>query len=281
MASDRRLTTTQRGRVIDQSDRATKSTLLWGQMLMGYTGVAILDRIPMEFWAAERLAGVRPNEAPEVLANAMNDYYSKHRELQGVPHHFMMAGFAYNPARSPASWPMGVEVGNCTWVATGDRVTVSPDVTEFTARRKHVGNQGVIVGAVGAPYSLSGLRRLRREVKFAARSKPNDPALVFEKMVEFTRTTAASSGGTVGDAVTVSSLPRSVIPRRIEGWSIPLSPEGMAGAKLEPHTRTYYPGDSAETTQWMPAIVYPDLQLAGMAFAVGSTAPNPPDFPSG
>lgn len=279
LASDRRLTVSDgRGRIIDQSDRATKSTMLWGQMLMGYTGLAILDGRPMEMWAADALIDVAPNDAPAVLADKMNHYYATHREVQGVPHHFRIAGFGFNPDRKVSTWPLGVEIGNSRQELNGDRVALST-VGDFEVTYNGVGNRRVIVGAVGSPFSKRRLNELRQSVKFGVRADHTNPARVFDAIVKFTRETAQTSRGTVGEVVTVSSIPRTAVPVREMGWTIPLSPEGVTAARTGPFTCTYYPGGAAEQHQWMPAIIHKGMAMAGGVMAQGESAPTPPDFP--
>lgn len=122
LASDRRQTTFVGGVPTTFEDVALKTFLLRGQLLMGYTGVAVLDGKPMEHWVADLLRGVRPNDVPATLRNAMQDYFARHPEVAGMPHHFRLAGFAYKPDRNPQTWPIGYEVGNCAWETRGDRV---------------------------------------------------------------------------------------------------------------------------------------------------------------
>ncbi|CAN7390528.1 hypothetical protein LJR045_002396 [Microbacterium sp. LjRoot45] len=243
MASDRRLTTSAGRRIIDQSDRATKTTLLWGQMLMGYTGVAILDGKPMEMWAAEVISGVDPAAAPQALADAMNEHYASNRHLRGAPHQFQLAGFAHSPNRTPSSWPVGVRVGNCEWGVQGEMIQFIQPVGDFQVRYSSMGNHKLIVGAIGAPYPKVAMAHLRRTVKFAVRANPSDPGRIFEALVNFTRLVASSSRGTVGEVVTVSSLPRSIVPSQELGWTVPLGDQPPS--KTAQFSHTFYPNDQS------------------------------------
>lgn len=278
MASDRRLTSSAGGRIIDMSDRATKTTLLWGQMLMGYTGVAILDGKPMEMWAAEVISDVEPADAPQALADAMNTHYAKNRHLRGTPHLFQLAGFAHNPNRTPSSWPIGIRVGNCGWGAQGKSIQFLPPVGDFQVRYNAMGNHKLIVGAIGARYPVAAIANLRRTVKFAVRANPSDPGRIFPALVNFTRLVASSSGGTVGEVVTVSSLPRAIVPSQELGWTVPVGDQ--LPSKTEQFSHTFYPDDSADRVEWLPAIVTRDLALSGMTVAPGSSPIVPPDFPA-
>lgn len=278
LASDRRLTVTSGRRTLNQEDRATKGFVLWGQMLMGFTGIAILDGEPMESWATAKLADALPNEGPEVLASAMDAYYAAHPEVRPHAHHFQALGFAYNPTASPQAWAMGFGVGNAQWTASRDRVSASGVQPRFRVVRNLVGNQGPIVGAVGSPYSLGALQRLRKTVSIAVRANPLDPSYIFEPMVDFTRETASRSGGTVGEVVTVCSIPRTGIPFPPVSVSVPLQTADYSAARMGPFSHTYYPPDVQERTEFLPATAHYGIATAGATIALGTEPVTPPGF---
>lgn len=279
MASDRRITV-KRGRVtLDQRDRATKTFVLWGQMLMGYTGVAILDGKPMEMWAADRLMGVRPNDAPHVLAEEMSRFYARHRGLEAVPHSFQAVGFAVDASRPRINQPLAFTVTNCDWSVVNGRLVPQAVRADFSVRFARPGNQGIVVGAIGASSPITRLRALRAALKQSARGNPTEPARAYQPLVGFTREVASTSDGTVGDVVTVTSLPRFGVPYQDLGVTVPLSDEVQA-TPSDITTRTFYPPDAVERrVQWMPAIVHQHAVVAGSSFAEGPDPVDPPDFP--
>jgi hypothetical protein len=57
LASDRRLTWLKNGVPVSFEDTATKSFVLNGQLLMGYTGLAEIDGKSTELWVLDLLAG--------------------------------------------------------------------------------------------------------------------------------------------------------------------------------------------------------------------------------
>ncbi|MGC5224732.1 hypothetical protein ACPW96_19375 [Micromonospora sp. DT81.3] len=258
VASDRRMTTLQRGKPTKFEDVAMKTFLLNGQVLMGYTGVAVLDGMPMERWVADALWGVMPDAIPETLRYRMNDYYRRHPEVRGLPHHFRLAGFGSDTARRPATFPIGFEVSNARWVAKGDRVE-SVHVGEFKTVQNIFGNRRQAVGAVGAPYSLRALRSLENTVRFALRRDPQDPSGLFDPIVQFIRAVADRSGGTVGHTVMVASIPRSATPILIPGWTFPLG-ENHSPAKEQAYA-VMYPEDVGAPVAYAPAIINPDVQM--------------------
>lgn len=261
LASDRRVTTTVRGRPIKFEDSAMKSFLLNGQLMMGFTGIATLDGLSMERWVAETLQGVAPNDMPAALRDGMSAHYARHPELAGIPHHFRLAGFAFNPQRNPSTFPIGYEVGNAQWLAKGDRVAYA-NVGEFRVVQNIFGNRKQAVGAVGAPYSLKALRSLEGTVRQLRRAYPVDPYPLYAPMVAFIRNVAARSGGTVGNTVLVASIPRSAVPAADMGWSVPLVESALVFSRDQP-TAVVFPEDATDPVMNLPALIYPGIQLVG------------------
>lgn len=263
LASDRRMVTMIRGVPLRQEDTALKTFFLRGQLLMGYTGLAMLDDVSMEQWVAERLGGVTPNEVPGVLRDEMQAYYRRHPEVAGIPHHFRLAGFAYNPEKQPDRWPIGYEIGNCDWRAMGDVVKATNVTDEFHSRQNVFGNRVQAVGAVGSPYSLRSLQALEGKVRQARRANPMDPSLVFDAIVKFMRGVARRSKGMVGETILITSVPREAVPVHTLGWTVPASPEGLIAARTEPFAMMV-PAGSHDRISYLPAIIHPEIQITGM-----------------
>lgn len=274
LASDRRVTTTLAGKPVKFEDSAMKSFLLNGQLMMGFTGIAELDGKTMEQWVASTLAGVAPNDMPGALRDGMADYYSRHPEVAGVPHHFRLAGFAFNPTRSPSTFPIGYEVGNANWVANGDRVAYA-NVGEFRVVQNAFGNRKQAVGAVGAPYSLKALRFLEGLVRYHRRANPVDPSLLYEPIVRFIREVADRSGGTVGKTIMVASIPRSAVPVHEPGWALPVGDALPTFAREHP-TALVYAENSDAATIYLPALIYPGVQMTGFKLQIHEAAPVAP-----
>ncbi|WP_143757225.1 hypothetical protein [Clavibacter michiganensis] len=271
LASDRRLTWLRGGKPYSFEDTATKSFVLNGQLLMGYTGVAQIEGMSTEQWVLETLNGVLPNHMPQRLADAMNEYYRKTPAVRNMPHHFRMLGFVYNPNRSPAKWPIGYEVGNAGWALRGDRVGVAPVHGPFSVRVNIFGNRRHAVGAVGGAYSYKRLRELEREVKTSIRANPDDPTRLFDRFVEFTRDAAGDSGGTIGETVLLTHLPIDATPMREIAFAIPV--RGVRPtARPDVLTAVTYPEGGTESVMRVPAFIYPDM--AAMDFTL---SPQPPD----
>jgi hypothetical protein len=271
LASDRRVVTFQGKTQISKEDKGLKTFILRGQMLMGYTGIAELDGASMEEWVAGRLNGVRPNAIPEALAQGMQEYFDRHPEVAKAPHHFRLAGFAYNPGRTPSKWPLGYEVGNCHWQAVGDQVRATGVLPRFGWRETRFGNRRQAVGAVGYPYSLRALRDLEAKVRLARRANPYDPSLVFGDVIAFMRAVAARSDGYVGDTILLTSMPKTATPMENIRWAVPLGPEGMSAARSEPFAMML-PAGSTDGQTYLPAMIYPGIQVIRATF--GPTDPD-------
>lgn len=262
LASDRRVTTTLGGKPVKFEDSAMKSFLLNGQLMMGFTGIAERDGMSMEQWVAETLTGVTPNDMPVALRDGMSDYYARHPEVAGVPHHFRLAGFAFNPGRTPNTFPLGYEVGNADWIATGDRVAYA-NVGEFKVVQNVFGNRKHAVGAVGAPYSLKALRSLQGLVRYSLRADPLDPFPLYQPIVHFIRDVAARSRGTVGNTILVASIPRSAVPLKEPGWTLPVGDNEPTFVR-DHSSALLYPEDSTAAIIHFPALIYPDMQMIGL-----------------
>lgn len=269
LASDRRMTTFVGDVPKKFEDVALKTFLLNGQMLMGYTGVAVLDGKPMESWAADVLRGVLPNETPGALRDAMQEYFGRHPEVAGMPHHFRLAGFFYNPERNPTTWPVMYEIGNCTWEVVGKRMRASSPTSQFGFRGYELGNRKHAVSAVGYPYSVQSIRALEGKVRTALRANPLNASLVFGPVVDFMRRTAVNSGGMVGETILLTCLPRSAVPMEVASWSFsPTDAELASVASAQPIAMMMVEG-TADPTIYLPAAIFPDRQVTGIKLSLG------------
>lgn len=272
LASDRRVTTMVNGKPIRFEDKALKTVLLRGQMLLGYTGLAEIDGMTMEEWLAETLAGVVPNDIPDVLRSAMVDYYRRTPAVRVVPHHFRLAGFAFDPTRSPATWPIGYEIGNTGWFAKNDRVLARAPAKEFATVMNAFGNRRQVVGAVGSPYSLKALRSLEGAVRTAVRANPLNPGLVYRPIIDFMRGVASRSKGTVGDTILVTSIPRAAVPISGYDWAIPIAQDGLTEASKFPSAFMVTNG-SLDPHVYLPASIHPHFQVTRATSALLIKAP--------
>lgn len=67
LVSDRRITTTGGGKPKRQEDSDIKTFNLYGQFIMGFTGLARIDGLRMEAWVSKVLTGVPAHEYFTVL----------------------------------------------------------------------------------------------------------------------------------------------------------------------------------------------------------------------
>lgn len=274
LASDRRITRFRsNGSIYSQEDEAMKTFVINGQLLLGYTGVAEFDGVPMDRWLSETLSGVHPNDIPRVLASTMESFYGSHPPLAGIPHHFRAAGFAVDNTTGVATVPSGFEIGNADWREKNGKVRAE-NIGSFGSRVNFFGNRRQAVGAVGYPYSLQSLQALEGKVRFAIRANPLDPSLVFEHLVRFTRQVARNSGGMVGETVIITALPRVAVPMKGISVSVPLVQEGVKPATVSELSSLTFPDGAGDPTAFLPGFIYPNFQAVDFKIEVA-----PPDQP--
>lgn len=262
VAADRRVTTYRGSTIVSAEDTAMKTFILSGQLLMAYTGLAMFGSKPTEEWVADKLQNVHPNDIPGTLARSLDEYYARHREVQGYPHHFRGLGFAYQPARVPARFPIGFEVSNSSWIAAGSKVVAGTVRENFSARWNALGNHKAVVGAVGAPYSLRSLKELEKRVKQLARSNPRNPSLVFADMAKFCAGVAAENPIGVGKHLLISSLPKVAVPASME-IGIALTEEGIAPTSISGPMALMVDPDGTNPITYLPVMIWPDIQMMG------------------
>jgi hypothetical protein len=104
LTSDRRLTW-RTGRIIQrQEDTDTKTIIICGHFLMGFTGIARFSNLRMERWASNVLAKVEPD--PDAITNRTFDALrdgatAEFRRLspdeRQTSHTFLIIGYSNNP----------------------------------------------------------------------------------------------------------------------------------------------------------------------------------------
>ena len=107
LVSDRRVTWSD-GRQVDTD---TKTFNLYGQFLMGFTGLARIDGFRMERWVADALRSVPTDEYFNVLAQKMGTAFDRRRSSDRKPQALLATGYA---SLQPGGrvYPMNVIISN-------------------------------------------------------------------------------------------------------------------------------------------------------------------------
>jgi hypothetical protein len=111
LMSDRRITWIQNKKIIRQEDTDTKTFNLFGQFLMGFTGVARIDGWRIERWAMEIFRDVPTSEYFDVLAREITAVFQRNGSSGKVPHAFHAVGYTtFQPGGRV--YPLAVTVSN-------------------------------------------------------------------------------------------------------------------------------------------------------------------------
>lgn len=263
-ASDRRVTTMRNGVVTTSEDKAMKTFVLGGSLLMGFTGLAEVSGMPMERWVGQTIAGRSGTDQLQTLRDQIDRHFRSRRELRNVPHLFHVSGFVRTPGKQGLHLrPMGYEIANSSWGQRNGKAGVWRVRQSFTLNRKVLGNQKLICGAIGTSYKVADIHNLTKTLKRIQRLHPDDPVRTFEPIVRFVRTVAASSGGTVGETVITSSIPLAAIPQNLGQWVVPGSADIGSIGKTHP-VSLMYPDASTQGVIFLPAVFTGGIQFAGL-----------------
>lgn len=206
LSSDRRITRTRDGQIIEQHDSDTKVFVLDRQYVVGYSGVARFGGERMEDWLAGKLASVSPVDRLNVLQaemeNAVHEFDTYHEVIS-----FVGVGFRSNSFGPPI--PHAWILSNALDVTTGE---VAAQYLRAGVRRFDAS-----LAAEGALVLHIGETPLRNDLRlFTARAKGHafrtdggvlDPFDLVEPLAELTIKTSGVHP-TVGDVVQVTNLAR-------------------------------------------------------------------------
>jgi len=266
LVSDRRVTWSTRGRVTRQEDTDTKTFMLFGQFIMGFTGVARIDQWRIERWAMDIFRGVPTDQYFNVLAQEINGAFDRLGLSGKEPHAFLAAGYA-NLQPDGRVQPLSVTVSNCL----DDRGRVSPSAVrdKFRIHVEPLGNRRQLIKSVGWPMNDTTRRALAHRVRVVVKGDPSNPALSAGPLVMALRDTARRSKGYVGNAALFASLPRAAVPAY-----------GVAMGQIdyrENAASIFIPEDGRRLDEgaiYFPAIFNPGMSIAGAKMYPGIRPPD-------
>lgn len=261
LMSDRRITWIQDKKIKRQEDSDTKTFNLFGQFLMGFTGVARIDGWRIERWAMEIFRGVPTSEYFDVLSREITAVFRRNDASGKVPHAFHAVGYAgFKPGGRV--YPLSVTVSN----SLDKQGMFSPEALgdSFRTFIEPLGNRRQMVRSVGWPMRQTTQRALSHRLRVVAKGDATNPALSVGPLLMALRDTARVSKEHVGKAALFASLPRSAVP----------SP-GMAMGQIDYRRQAaslFIPETAhgaGEGILYMPAIINPNLMIAGIKMYSG------------
>jgi hypothetical protein len=265
LVSDRRLTWSD-GR---QGDTDTKTFNLFGQFLMGFTGLARLDRLRMERWVADMLIGVPTDEYFNVLAREIGAAFDRLRHSGKIPHAFLATGYARLQPGGRVH-PMNVIISNS--IDSDGNFSVSALQREFTVFIEPLGNRRQLVRSVGWPMPSQVTKILEHKIRVVTKADPPNPERAAGPLVYALRETAQKSQEHVGKAALFASLPRCIVPSPM----IITGPMGDLDFRRQA-VALYLPDEvrnPRDATVYVPALITPQLKVIGLKVYPG--APRQP-----
>jgi hypothetical protein len=213
LISDMRVTRLAGRRIISQEDTDTKSIVLGGQFLMGFTGLARIDGLRIEAWISPVLDGVPTENYFEVLRQKIEEAFLRAGQAGRIPHAFLAVGYgSLKPGE--AVQPLSVTISN-SFDAAG---TFSPDAPvsmQFGISVEKLGNRRQLVTCSGYPMHDTARRALAQRIRVVVKGSQGNPALTVWPLLTALRDTARRSGGYVGRTALFASMPRCAVPVRM------------------------------------------------------------------
>ncbi len=268
LASDRRITWTIGGARDRTEDTENKAVVLCGHFLMGYTGFARLGGVKTERWIVETLSDIPdPSDYFRVLSvEAQRAVAALKQPRARSGHAFVAVGFAAKRGDPPHKREaVGVTISNAsgggygvwrpgpTFEITRTPPLVGPD--DF-----RLGAQGIVPPRAQLEEAIDVIRRYRKR----DRSRITGIAQVLVRLIR------SVTDEQVGDDISVSILPRAVVPAPTV--SIPF--HGLRDP-VDELTCVFVPKDrDAESAlAYSPATVCPDLATFGGEIWSGDRPP--------
>ena len=265
LASDRRITWTQGGKVLRREDTENKQIFLCGHFLMGYTGLARLEGVPTERWVLDRLSGVDPQDYFGVLQRELRRVLALQRPLAG--HAFMAVGYGSTRAAPGALAAVAITASNAStreyggWQPQADvgltRTRPLAGPADF-----RIGGIGIVPKREDLEQAVDWIRRYRKRDKTKAVG-------VLQILVRLIRQVAESDPG-VGKDISLSVMPISAVGQLVVANSLlPVA---------DPITETtclLIPGDRElkQADFYGPAMICPDIQMWGTEVWYGRKPP--------
>jgi hypothetical protein len=274
LVSDRRITWREVSTTKRQEDSDIKTFNLYGQFIMGFTGLARIDNLRMEAWVSKVLNGVPSSEYFIALREEIEKAFSRLGYTGEIPHAFLAAG--YSPI-SPGGrmYPLSIAVSNST--DRDDHFPSQEVSSKFKIYLDPLGNRRHAIYSAGWPVHDTTRRALEHRVRVVSKGDASNPRLVVMPLVMAMRDTARRSREHVGRSVLFTSLPRCAAP----------DPGVAVGESVDFHNRTasiYLPEDARNTDDsifYAPACISPQMHIMGLRVYSGGPISPPREYPEG
>ena len=194
MASDRRLTwsvispITGRHTVVRREEAATKTIIICGHMMMGFTGVARFRGMSMERWVAETLRSVEPdpdaitNRTFEALrAGATIEFESLPAAGQRIHHSYLIVGY-FNDRATGKLRPARLIISNS--LNGQGQLLADPTGLNFQIAFESLGNRRQLLTTVGVPVPRQLRQALDDMLRHAVRRYPDNPAPAADLLIQ-------------------------------------------------------------------------------------------------
>lgn len=266
LVSDRRTTWSVRGKITRQEDTDTKTFNLFGQFLMGFTGLARIDGWRIERWAMEIFKNVPTEEYFNVLMREIGATFDRLHISGKQPHAFLTVGYAsFQPGGK--AYPLCITISNS--LDENGRFSTTALKSGFQMLVEPLGNRRQLIRSVGYPMRETTDKALAHRIRVVTKGDAYNPALSVGPLVMALRDTARVSANAVGSAALFASLPRCSVP----------SPGMVAGqVDYRRQAASLFLPETArganDGTVFMPAIINPQIMIVGMKIYSGVRPPS-------
>ncbi len=254
MVADRRITDARTGHVYDELKN--KLVVYQDKFVFGFTGLAHLDRQPVDEWLARGLRA-HPNFETAVNAIAQRAAQILSQTPAGVPRHQAFVGVGWARVRGDSTRPIWICVSNA-WDPSKDAWLSSPGSTfEVTARQIRPGKPWALFPPIGVSLKARETAKVCAMVRPALKRRTRGVAAA--QLLAAGICEVAENRRTVGDAPTCVVLPRPK-PTRGDGPRFYIPTASAAGIVPGPRAFEFKP-PTGDVVWWPPILVEPGLML--------------------
>lgn len=261
LATDRAVSY-QRGTSVSGSPvRTGKTVLLYGQFLMGFTGLATFDSKPVDKWVLDSFCGVGASAWPRRLADTTAGALERvHGSLKGKSHTFASIGFAGKRGEPKSAWKPGrIVISNSSDVDGEPLGNVSRDMSIHV--KPHDESKWAEIHA----YGLRPSRDLLNDAERILRRYQNRDKGAAQGCVEILGRIISGVSlvtDTVSPACLVSVLPRTAL--QTSNVDVPVGTGSYVADDAITCLNFIGPEDRLEDQDkaYVPAVVFPNGSVA-------------------
>jgi hypothetical protein len=258
LMSDRRMTVKIGTRIVSQEDTDTKTIALGGQFLMGFTGLARIDKLRIEVWVGRVLNGVKLENYFEVLRQEIEAAFVRECQAGRMPHAFLAVGYASLRPGGPV-YPLCVTISN-SFDHRGRFSTAVPVSPQFRISVERLANRRQLIVPVGHPVHETTLRALEQRIRVVVRGDPSNPALTVWPLLTALHDTAKRSRGYVGRDALFASMPRRALPDYSIRWGQDVDYRTQVASVFLPDGAR----NARDAIMHMAALINPQMHIMGI-----------------